>query len=199
MIKNVIFDIGNVLTDYRYMDFLGDFGYPDDFCKRLADAIMLSPYWCEFDRHVWSWDKIVDAFVSMDPEIEDDIRRVIKSQKGLVRGMDYAIPWIKELKSKGYGVYYLSNFSLYCREDCDKALNFIPYMDGGVFSFECHMVKPDHDIYEHILEKYGLVAGECVFIDDMAVNIKTATEVGLKTILFETYEGTRSELDKLLA
>ncbi len=198
MIKTVIFDIGNVLTTYGWFDFIKGYGYSDDYCMRIARAVMLSPYWCEFDRNVWTWDEIVNAFVSMDPEIEEDIRKVIASQRNLVTKRDYAIPWVEELKAKGLRVLFLSNFSTYCRKDCADALDFIPYMDGGVFSFECNLIKPDSDIYEYLIDKYKLNPEECVFIDDVLNNTKAAEALGINTILFENYEDAKVKLDAML-
>lgn len=198
MINTVIFDIGNVLTDYAWMDFLRGYGYSDEYCMRLANAIMLSPYWCEFDRGIWSWEEIVSAFAGMDPDIEEDIRKVIATQRNLVTRRDYAITWIKELKERGYRVLYLSNFSAYCREDCDEALDFIPYTDGGVFSYECHLIKPDREIYEYIINRYDLKAEECVFIDDVQKNLDTAEELGINTIRFDDYKNVRAKLDVML-
>ncbi len=199
MISTVIFDIGNVLTTYGWLDFIKGQGYSDDYSMRLAKAIMLSPYWCEFDRDVWTYEQIVDAFVSMDPEIEEDIRKCVKDQVKLVTRRDYAIPWIKELKAAGYRVLFLSNFSTYCRKDCDEALDFIPYMDGGVFSFECHLIKPDKEIYQYLIDKYDLIPDECVFIDDMQHNLDTAGVLGINTILFDEYENVRKKLNEMLA
>ena len=59
MIRNIIFDIGNVLADYRWKDFLRDKGFDDAMVDRIAKASVLSPYWNEFDRGEWDQDKIM--------------------------------------------------------------------------------------------------------------------------------------------
>ena len=51
----------------------------------------------------------------------------------------YAIPWLQELKAKGYHVYYLSNFSHKAETECAEALNFLPEMlsdEGKVYLAE---------------------------------------------------------------
>ena len=53
---------------------------------------------------------------------------------------------------------------------------------GGLASYQEKMLKPDHRIYQLLLDRYNLNADECVFVDDMAVNTKAAEEVGYHTI-----------------
>ena len=57
MIRNVVFDIGNVLTDFRWKEFLQDKGFDEAMIKRIAQASVLSPFWNEFDRGEWDADK----------------------------------------------------------------------------------------------------------------------------------------------
>ncbi len=54
MIRNIIFDIGNVLTDFRWKEFLEDKGFDEAMVKRIAKASVQSPVWNEIDRGVWS-------------------------------------------------------------------------------------------------------------------------------------------------
>ena len=68
-----------------------------------------------------------------------------------------------------------------------------------IYSYKYKMKKPDHCIYEKLLEDYQLNASECVFIDDRQENIDAAKEVGFAGILFENYEQAKAELDALLA
>ena len=54
-----------------------------------------------------------------------------------------------------------------------------------VISCRIHMVKPDPEIYEYLLNEYGLIAGETVFIDDTDINLNAASKFGIKPIKFE--------------
>ena len=131
MIRNIIFDIGNVLTDFRWKEFLEDKGFDEEMVGRIARASVLNPLWNEIDRGVWEEEKLLREFVKMDPEIEAEIRRAYGNVNGMVTKREYAVPWIKELKAKGYRVYYLSNFSYKAYVECRDALDFLPYTDGG--------------------------------------------------------------------
>lgn len=197
MIKNIVFDIGNVLTDFCWEKFLQDQGFDDEIVARIANASVLCELWGEFDRGSMSDEEIMDAFIAKDPEIEPQIRQAYDNIHGMVTRRDYAIPWIKELKEKGYKVFYLSNFSYKSYTECNDALDFIPYTDGGILSYRDKVVKPEPAIYELFLERFGLVAQECVFLDDLQKNIDAAKEHGMYGIQFKTKEQAEEELKKL--
>ena len=113
--------------------------------------------------------------------------------------MPYARQWIAELKQKGFGVYYLSNYSVFLREACPEALEFTKTADGGVFSCDVQLIKPDRAIYAALCEKYHLNPAECLFVDDNPKNIAAAKAFGMQTVLFESYEKQYPEIMKLLA
>lgn len=197
MIRNIIFDIGNVLTDFRWEDFLRDKGFDDAMIGRIAAASVESPLWGEFDRGAWSEEELMQAFISNDPEIEQALHTAYDDIHGMVVIREYAIPWVQKLKAKGYGVYYLSNFSKKAEAECADSLTFIPYMDGGILSWREKMIKPDPQIYELLLERYSLNAEECVFLDDTEKNIKGAMDMGIHGIVFKDMEQAEAELKAL--
>ena len=88
------------------------------------------------------------------------------------------------LKDKGYGIYVLSNAS-------DKFYTYLPrflpldYFTWYVVSCDIHMLKPNEDIYKHILEKYNLKAEDCLFIDDADKNAEGAKKLYVKAEVFK--------------
>lgn len=197
MIRNIIFDIGNVLTDFSWREFLQDKGFDGTTVERIAKASVQSPVWNETDRGVWTLEELMQAFIDQDPEIEEELRRAYDNVTGMVTKRDYAIPWMKELKGKGYKVYYLSNFSEKAYEDCTDALDFLPYMDGGILSYREKVVKPDPEIYKRLLARYALKEEESVFLDDTATNVEAAGALGIHGICFQTKEQAEEELRRL--
>jgi epoxide hydrolase-like predicted phosphatase len=69
--------------------------------------------------------------------------------------------------------------------------------DAVVISGEVGMRKPEAGIFELVLDRIGLPAGECVFIDDMAHNIVAAEQAGLIGIVHRTFDETAAQLDAL--
>lgn len=197
MIKNIVFDIGNVLVDFNLKGFLTAKGFEPEMIKRILKASVMSPYWEAFERCDLTEDEAMKAFVSLDPEIEKELYRAYDNIHGMLTIRSFAIELVKDLKAKGYGVYYLSNYSSKAFRECSDSLAFMEYMDGGCLSFQEKMTKPDVNFYKLFLDKYGLTAEECVFVDDTPINVETAEQLGFKGIVFETYEGTMKEIDNL--
>ncbi len=196
MIKNIIFDIGNVLASFRWKEYFAEFSYDEDTMDRLAQATTMSEQWAEYDRGVLSDEEVLGLFIQNDPELEPIIRECLTTVHGLVGKYDYTIPWIKELKQEGYRLYYLSNFAQTARRDNADALDFLFLMEGGIFSYEEKLIKPDEAIYKLLLERYGLVAEECVFIDDTEKNIIAARQLGIHGVVFKSKEQVMDELKK---
>lgn len=139
------------------------FQYSPDVTERLARATVLSPLWEEFDRGAMDEEALLDKFIENDPGLEKEIRRVRENIHDMLGRYDYAIPWLQDLKGKGYKVYYLSNFSRKAHQECAHVLDFLPLMDGGILSYQEKLIKPDPAIYQLLLRRYGLKAEECVF------------------------------------
>ncbi len=197
MIQNVIFDIGNVMTDFRWKEFLADKGFDSGMIARIGRATVESPVWHEFDRGGWSDEELFQAFVKNDPQIERELHRAFDDVHGMVTARDYAVPWVKSLKENGYGVYYLSNFAAKAHRECADALAFLEYADGGILSYQDKIIKPDPAIYQLLLSRYHLEADMCVFVDDLTENVEAARREGIHGIVFETMEQTKEALKSM--
>lgn len=197
MIKTIIFDIGNVLVGFAWKPYFESFGYTEDTLKRIEAATVGSVVWNEYDRGYMTDGEILEAFIQNDPGIEKELRESLANIKGMLIKYDYAIPWIQDLKGKGYQVLVLSNFSHKACKDCAEALDFLPYTDGGILSYQDHVIKPDAAIYELLLSRYRLLPSECVFMDDIARNVEGALAAGMHSFVFQNREQALEELRAL--
>ena len=100
MIRNIIFDIGNVLTDYRWEGFLADKGFDAEMIKKIAKASIMHPLWAEYDRGTWTDEQVLAAFVKDAPELEKELHQAFENIAGMVTPRAYAIPWLQELKDQ---------------------------------------------------------------------------------------------------
>ncbi|MCM1162494.1 MAG: HAD family phosphatase [Roseburia sp.] len=197
MITTIIFDIGNVLVDFNWKEYIASFGFSEEVQEKLAKATMLSREWDEFDRGVLEIEDIIQKFIQNDSTMEKEIRMICENVHDMLGRRDYAIPWIQDLKKKGYGVYYLSNFSQKAEAECAHTLDFLPYMDGGILSYQEKCIKPEPEIYQILINRYHLIPEQCVFMDDKPVNCEGAKKAGMHTIVFTTKEEAEKELLKL--
>ena len=197
MIRTVIFDIGNVLTVFGWKNFIHSFGFPPETEERVGKATVDNPFWHEFDRGFLSDDEMLAGFINNDPTVEKEIRQIFVSLHGIVTRADYAIPWIQKLKSAGYQVLVLSNFSDKVKRDNEDAMDFLQYVDGGILSFQDKLIKPMPEIYHLILDRYHLTPRKCVFMDDTQPNVDAARAIGIHAFRFENQAQAREELKKL--
>ena len=198
MIKNIVFDIGNVLAGFVWQDFYRSFGFSEEIFDKLANATVKNPMWNEMDRGAMSDDELLAGFIRNDPSIEKEIRQVFANVKGMVVRYDYAAGWIRELKERGCGVYVISNFAHKAHLDCADALDFLSQVDGAILSYQVRLIKPDPEIYRLLCRKYDLDARECVFIDDTERNVTAARAERMAGIVFHNLEQARGELEEML-
>lgn len=198
MINTIIFDIGNVLMKFDYHPFIKDLLKDDETIEHVNNAMWFTGYWNDMDRGMNS-DLILQKMIDAEPDYEDEIRLTFDSVGRCIKKADYAIPWIKDLKARGYRVLFLSNYAEHTMYANPRALDFLPYMDGGVFSCDEGVVKPDPRIYMTIIERFNLNPAECVFLDDSKANVLTAKAYGMKAIHFEGYESAKNQLEEMLS
>ncbi len=196
-IDTVVFDIGNVLTDFVWEQFLKDKGFDDEMVDRIAKASVHSDDWVEFDKGNLTTEEIIGKFIENDPGIENELKRAFNNIDNIVIKRDRAIPWIRALKAAGYKVLYLSNFSKQALEGCREALAFIDETDGGILSYRDHFVKPGAEIYHLLEQRYNLTPSRTVFIDDTPINIEAAKKLGWEGIVYKDYDQVKRELESL--
>lgn len=199
MIHTIIFDIGNVLVDFRWRQMFESFGLKEDEIEKLANATVRHQAWLDLDKGIISTEEAKEAYVKEVPEYREFIERIYQEMDKLLVQFDYSIPWITEMKERGYRIYILSNWSKPAFDACkDTALNFLSLVDGTVFSYKEFVIKPEKKIYEIICTRYDINPQEAIFLDDSEANIKSAREYGLHAIHFQSYEQGRAELEEML-
>ncbi len=198
MIKTVVFDIGNVLVRFENVRFTRELLGDDRIAEKVIHAIWGTGYWTELDRGE-SAETMLPKMLRAEPEVQKEIRLVFGEIGGCLERMPYAIPWIRELKSRGYRVLYLSNYSEYVMQINPDVLDFLPFTDGGLFSCRVKLIKPDPAIFRRFFEMFRLEPAECVFLDDTEENVRSARSLGMRAIRFDDYRQGREELEKLLS
>lgn len=196
MIRNIIFDVGNVLVEWECDTFFERFGITGEAREAVSDATVRSKSWDEYDRSLRSNEELLAQFIGNAPEYEREIRLLWENVGMTIHKYDYTSKWIKNLKENGYHVYILSNYSTWTYEHTKKELDFLTEADGALLSCQVHQVKPEPEIYRTLLDKFGLSADECIFLDDRQVNLDAAGEFGIKGIRFTSYEQALADLGR---
>lgn len=195
MIKNIIFDMGQVLIRFTPDLFLDEMGYAGEDKETLLREVFRKVEWVQLDHGTITEEEAVKSVCRRVPErlhkaVEDLIYRWWEHPLVPVPGM---AALMQELKQAGYRLYLLSNASVQQIKYHDR-IPGTEYLDGRVVSAECKLIKPGHEIYRYLLDRYQLEACECVFIDDAPANVEAALCVGIHGILFENTEKLRQDL-----
>lgn len=195
-VKNLIFDVGNVLFEYRWYQMLLDFGLTEEEAQAARPLIFENKLWDEFDLGNLTTQEIIDLYCEELPQYEELLRWFF----GHLELMQVARPDVWErvhtLKEKGYRIYLLSNYSEDFFNIHTKGASFMDDIDGKVVSYEIHAMKPDKIIYEHLLNKYDLKAEESVFFDDRLVNTAAAEALGIRSYTITSKEYLLSVLNE---
>lgn len=196
MIKNIIFDIGNVLFTFRPEEYLSN-KYKDKILReKLFSEVFRSEEWVELDRGTMTEEEAVVSICRRIPELEREVRAVFNDWQEILLPVEESIELLKELKGRGYGIYLLSNFHLKPFQMI-KNHTLIKYCDGMVISAAVNYIKPEPSIYQSLLEKYNLDPGECIFIDDTTKNLEGARAFNIETIHFTNTSKVREKLKKI--
>lgn len=198
MIKNVIFDVGKVLVEYDPDSYMERLGFDLKTRQAVNQAMFQNPLWEESDRGKLSTEELLKKFIFNGKEHKEEITKAYQMVGDTIELFPYSVAWIKELKQRGYRVYILSNYAEITYEQTKEKMEFLPYVDGAVFSFQCKWIKPEREIYEELCRKYSIEPRESVFLDDRLDNIEQARNLGFFGIQFESYEQAVKELERIL-
>lgn len=197
MIDTIVFDVGNVLVDWNYTDYLERLGFSCAAKEAVTTAVFQSPVWNSLDKGTISPEDAIGEFISRAPRYGHEIRQAFAGCEDCIHPFPYSADWIKSLKEQGLRILILSNYSEYLFDKTKDKMKFLSLVDGTLFSFRCKMVKPQPEIYRLLIDMFGLVPENTVFIDDRPDNTDAAAAFGIHAIRFKGYSDAVLELKKL--
>lgn len=183
---HIVFDVGNVLLHWDPRRI-----YRDDF----PNDAEIDAFFDEIGFHAWnleqdrgrSWAEGVAELTAAFPHHADRIERADRDwHRAVVGPIDPSVQVFRALVRARRPVYGITNFSAEKWDECRERYDFLHLFDDVVVSAHERLVKPDPAIYRLLLERNGLAAGDCVFIDDSAANIAGAAALGMKVLHFQS-------------
>ena len=182
MIKNIIFDLGNVIINYNQKQIINNFTEKEEEIKYIYNEIFDSPEWTLMDLGNITNDEAIEIINKRNgfkyEKLTQNFLREWYKKQPINRDI---VELAKRLKEKGYNLYVLSNMANLTYEYF-KNDEFFALCTGIVISAHEHIKKPDEKVYKLLLERYNLIAEECLFIDDddSGRNYQTANRIGIK-------------------
>ena len=183
--RNFLLDIGNVLLRFSTRDDIGNL-FPSDpaLCDVLYQLIFKSHEWIELDRGTLTHAEAFARFTARRPDLSAQIQRVRSCLPLMLAPIEPTSALLPRIKRAGHGLYFLSNYHAELAKDALARNPFFALFDGGVFSCDVHLIKPDPAIYQHLLAHYHLDPSSCLFFDDMPENVDAAIALGIPAVQF---------------
>lgn len=193
----VIFDFGNVLLEWNPRHVYRRYFENESTMERFLHEVNFMEWNAQQDKGR-TFAQGVAELSTQFPHYSELIQAYHDNWEDSIG--DYfagTVEIMKRLKAQGYSLYGLSNWSAETFPLAREKYDFFNLLDDIVISGEVGMIKPEPEIFEHLLQKIGRKANECLFIDDAAANIEQAQKMGFATIQFESAEQLEDELRKL--
>ena len=197
MVRNVVFDMGKVLLDFNVERYLLRVEREQDR-PLVRQALFASVEWVMTDYGTMDDEGLLAAACRRLPQhLHPAAEEIVRTWYRDMPAYPGVGEVIRRLKDEGYRLYILSNYSGDLFERTKEKMPFLPYMDGTLFSYTCHLTKPEPEIYQHLIQKFSLTPDRCVFLDDTKANVEAAEQAGIHGIHFMGYEDGVAQLKKL--
>ncbi len=185
---NIVFDIGNVLLrwDPRFL-----------YRKIFADAERMEWFLTHVCGNEWnqeqdrgrSFAEAVREATLRHPDYAAEIAAYdARWHETLPHAIDGSVAILDSLKARGAPLYAISNWNSEKFRETRSRFGFLGYFRDIVVSGDARLVKPDPAIYRLLLDRNGLAAEDCLFIDDSAANVAGAEAAGMTAHHFRSPE-----------
>jgi len=184
MIKNILFDMGNVLIHFDRQAFLDRLDVSEEDKQLLLREVFLSVEWVQMDRGTLREETAEPLMCRRLPEhLHSAVHSLVSLWDEPMLPIAGMAELVEELKNNGYGIYLLSNASVRQHEYWPKIPGW-QLFDGKVISADEKVMKPHPDYYRIALDRFDLKPEECFFIDDVPANIEGALYCGISGAVF---------------
>lgn len=201
MIKNIVFDMGNVLILFYPKKILSTILSDDAEIEAILTHFYSADEYREVDRGTMTYAQMLEVIKDNLPEHLIALLKELYVDNCFVTNHMPPFPemydLIAQLKDNGYNVYLLSNATPQFYNYRDK-IPALALMDGVIISADYKLLKPEREIYETLFDKFSLIPDECIFIDDVEENIQGSIDCGMDGIVFSpSFEDVSVLKDKL--
>jgi putative hydrolase of the HAD superfamily len=189
---NVVFDFGAVLFTWRPIEIVSEAfparaSTPAD-AKHLAHAMFSHEDWHDYDRGLLEMDAVVDRLSSRLTLDRDAVHTLVQNIGECLQPIDETVAVLQCLQQRRQagegvtGLYFLSNMPRPYARELEQKHGFLKHFDGGIFSGDVLLSKPNPAIYQMLQERYQLAPESIIFIDDMHANVQAARALGWQGI-----------------
>ena len=195
---NVIFDLGGVVLEWNPDAILENYYADPSARSAMKAALFQHPDWVQMDRGTLSEPEVIERLAQRTGIPNGELAGLMEAVRQSLQPKADTLLLLEDLAARQVPLYCLSNMPASTFAFLRDRYDFWSAFRGIVISGEIKMMKPEREIFDHLLGRYGLSAAETVFVDDHAPNIEAARALGLQTVLFRDARQCRAELEMLL-
>lgn len=192
--KNIIFDFGNVLVQWHpelvYGEYFGDEAKAWWFLRHIADLD-----WRQRIDAGESQEACIRQLQSQHPQYAEAIALYQSHWREMLTD---EVPGMRELLrqliAENWQLYGLTNWSMETFPEARRRFGILQMIDRYVVSGAEHLVKPDPRLFNVLLDRYGLQADKCIFVDDNEANVEAARKLGMEGIVFHDADDLKEKL-----
>lgn len=198
MIKNIIFDLGNIIINGTHSSIIKQYAKNEEEKEFIENDFLKAPEWNLLETGIITND---DAIVEIQKRTNKRFHDLIEATlhewyKKLTVNKDI-VDIARNLKVKNYKLYVLSNMAKATYKYIKKT-DFFEFCEGVVISAYENIKKPDEKIFKILLDRYNLNAMECLFIDDDDTNKSYITAKKLGILGRRVEPNSKDDIIKLL-
>jgi putative hydrolase of the HAD superfamily len=197
-VRNVIFDLGGVVFDWNPDHIVSRVQPVPELRAALKAALFGHADWRLFDRGTLSEFDLIERLQLRIGATRQEVAAILDAVRDSLVEKPETLELIRALREQGTPLYCLSNMPASVYTHLRRRHHFWDAFSGIVISGEVQMMKPEPEVFLHLLATFKLRAEECVFVDDLLTNIESARQVGLHAIWFKDAAQCRRELDQIL-
>ncbi|NOS84140.1 MAG: HAD family phosphatase [Ignavibacteria bacterium] len=202
MIRNIIFDLGNVLVNVEYERFINklkNYGVSDESYMNFFKGGNYRLLGYE-SGEITTDEFVTKCLTGLDLKMErSDYADAFNDMFSEIEAMSTLV---RKLKNEdNYRLFLLSNTSPLHFEYIKQNYDYINLLEKYALSYELKSLKPEPEIYERAIKHLGIVPEESIFIDDLGENCEAAQKFGINSICYDKNDHTsfEKEFEKLTA
>jgi putative hydrolase of the HAD superfamily len=199
MVKNVIFDLGGVVIEWNPDRILAGYYADPEMRTTMKTALFQHPDWLQLDRGTLNEADLLVRAAERTGRPAAELSGLLQAVRESLHTKSETVTLLEKLTARGVPLYCLSNMSSDIFAYLRERHSFWGVFRGIVISGDIQMIKPERQIFEFLLQRYGLVAEQTVFVDDNAPNIEAARELGIHPVWFKSAQQCEIELEKFLS
>lgn len=189
-IRNILLDVGGILFDDSKINI-------EKILNKNCDLIYKNAYGSNFKQCLLGYKTVQEHINSFsNTNYFKDISYILNKDNLsityplIIENFEY----IKQLKEKNYKIFLLTNITEESYNYINNLININSIFDGGVYSFQEHLIKPDPNIYHLIINKFKLNKEETIFFDDKEKNVIASSKIGIKSVVFNSINDMKDAL-----